>query len=87
MLDNAVLEFEAKNDLLLYGYERGLSPVEWHKLDLPSFLDTLFQRGKGFEECFEETRSLEYNVWRSQADKQKQDTIRVCELSHSLEKE
>lgn len=73
MLDNAVLEFEAKNDLLLYGYERGLSPVEWHKLDLPSFLDTLFQRGKGFEECFEETRSLEYNVWRSQADKQKQD--------------
>ena len=73
MLDPVISEFEAKNDLFLYGYERGLSPVEWHKIDLPSFLDTLFQRGKGFDECFEEVRSLEYNIWRSQVDQQKQD--------------
>ena len=61
-----IQDFRVKNDLLLYGYERGLSPVEWCKLDLPSFIDTLFQRGKGLDECFEEILSPEYQIWDKQ---------------------
>lgn len=59
-------DFVAKNDLFLFGYQRGLSPVEWHKLDLPSFIDALFQRGKGLDECFEEIKSPEYQIWDKQ---------------------
>lgn len=65
-MSSDVQDFVAKNELLLFGYERGLSPVEWHKLDLPSFIDALFQRGKGLDECFEEIKSPEYQIWENQ---------------------
>lgn len=65
-MSSDIQDFVAKNDLLLFGYERGLSPVEWHKLDLPSFIDALFQRGKGLDECFEEIKSPEYQIWDNQ---------------------
>ena len=73
MAENVLQEFREKEELFLYGYERGLSPVEWNKIDLSSFLDTLFHRGKGFEECFEEVQSPEYQIWRKQKDEQKTD--------------
>lgn len=71
MIAQEVQDFEGKNDLLLYGYERGLSPVEWNKLDLLSFIDSLFQRGKGLDDCFEEIQSHEYKVWRKQKEAQR----------------
>ena len=70
MEENVLQEFREKEELFRYGYERGLSPVEWNKIDLSSFLDTLFHRGKGFEECFEEVQSPEYQIWRKQKDEQ-----------------
>ena len=73
MFEQELQDFEGKNDLLLYGYERGLSPVEWNKLDLGSFIDTLFQRGKGLDDCFEEIQSHEYKVWRKQKDAQREE--------------
>ena len=73
MFEQELQDFEGKNELLLYGYERGLSPVEWNKLDLGSFIDTLFQRGKGLEDCFEEIQSHEYKVWRKQKEAQREE--------------
>ena len=73
MSTQEVKDFEGKNDLLLYGYERGLSPVEWSKLDLLSFIDSLFQRGKRLDDCFEEIQSHEYQVWKKQQDKKEKD--------------
>lgn len=66
VMSREVIDFTAKNELFLLGYERGLSPVEWHQLDLGSFIDTLFQRGKRLDECFEEIQSPEYLIWDKQ---------------------
>ena len=63
-----VQDFYDKNDLFRYAYLRGLSPVEWNEIDLPTFIDTLFQRGRGFDDCFEERQSEEYQEWARQAN-------------------
>lgn len=73
MEDRILQEFREKEDFFLYGYERGLSPFEWNKLNLGSFLDTLFQRGKDWEECFEEIQSHEYKVWKKQKDEESEE--------------
>lgn len=70
MIDNNnytdVQLFNVKNDMLRYGYERGISPIEWSEIDVNTFLNALFHRGKGYDECFEEIESNEYQLWREQ---------------------
>lgn len=70
---NVLTDFREKNSFFLYGYLRGDSPFEWYELDLSAFIDTIFHRGRSWEDCFEERQSEEYQEWlrqvNSEADK------------------
>lgn len=65
-MDKELRDFNKKNELLALGYLRGISPHEWNKIDLRTFIDLMFQRGRSLDDCFEEIQSREYGIWNKQ---------------------
>lgn len=68
-----VKEFHEKNELFRFGYERGLSELEFHEINFDLFINYLFVRKSIFDEPFEEIMSQEYQIWRKQSGKAKKD--------------